>query len=260
LATSLKSLYSLVLDPRNAIYAVKNVTSIPLTSEGAHQVLLTLATKNKTISRMSLLPTPLAEPQDAPDVTVQAPSPSTDAEPRVKFADDLQVKIMTPSAANDGFVIPERPELSRPRRSASPISSQSTISSGASTPTSETSSPTIALAKSLSDRLSFWNRTPARSASAALSPTEVLGDADSAVSPTVSDGELLDAVESDAAEKDELQDVLSSPTQAPLSEEDKHRQLEEKILRQTVKDYARGEMYFAYDFGKTSTGLVSDLY
>ncbi|KAI0032266.1 SacI homology domain-containing protein [Vararia minispora EC-137] len=238
-----------VLDPRNAIYSVKNIAAIPLTPDRAQKLVAALAAKNSATARMSLIPTPSSDAPDILEVDVQKTTPVSEPEQRVKFADDLQVKVMTPGASDTQFI----PGVLEAGRSASPISIHSALSSGSSTPTSETSSATIQLARTLSERLSFWNRVPARRATAVPSPLEVLNEAQQPDEAAVDGGmrSLDSPMHVEGAEKDELSDVLVSPAPAPISEEDKHKELEEKILRQTVKDFSKGEMYFAHDFDIT---------
>lgn len=49
-----------------------------------------------------------------------------------------------------------------------------------------------------------------------------------------------------------LNDILESTALAPTTIEEKHTELQQKILRQCVKDFLKGEMYFGYNFGNTS--------
>jgi hypothetical protein len=238
-----------VLDPHHAIYAAKNVAAIPLTLEGAQKLLTGIRARNTATARISLIATPSSESQNMYQDVSQTVTPTSATEPRVKFVDVPEVKIMTPGAPDQHFVVPDIPEADQP---TSPASVNSALSSGASTPTSEKSN-TTQLAKILSERLSFWNRLPARRTNMVTSPLEVLNEAEQLETPAVDVAEQVAETDmhSESVEKDELSDALAAPASAPVSEEDKHRELEEKILRQTVKDFAKGEMYFAYDFGKS---------
>jgi hypothetical protein len=108
--------------------------------------------------------------------------------------------------------------------------SASASGSGATTPLtakSDASSPT-ALAKILAAKLSFWSPQPS---------------ADGLASLTGSEG--------GAPPSQALLGALLAPT--PISMEKRHSELEEKVIREIVKQYTKTGMYFAYTFGKSKT-------
>ncbi|KAI0054006.1 hypothetical protein FA95DRAFT_1551790 [Auriscalpium vulgare] len=214
------------LDLSRAIYAVKGVTAVPLFEDRAEAVLQSLAAANAARARMSLIASP-SDFSSAPDADSDADTGST--EPRVKFANDHEVKIMTP-AANAEFAVPGRP--------ASP----SSFASGASTPSSEYSVNSSPVVKTLADRLSFWSRVSKRP-----SYTPVSDDAQAPDTP----GEELGIEEGAEEPHVVLNGILSATAPPPETLEEKTSELEEKILRQTVKDFSKGEMYFAYNFDIT---------
>ena len=49
--------------------------------------------------------------------------------------------------------------------------------------------------------------------------------------------------------------ILESAAPAPQTEEEKHSELEGKIIRECIREYSRGGMYFAYTFGRSSLNL-----
>ncbi|VDB82776.1 unnamed protein product [Peniophora sp. CBMAI 1063] len=234
-----------VLDPAHAVHAVKNVAAIPLVFDRALKVLSALASKNVTTARPSLLPTP-STGDGFEGIPVEEATPLAASEPRVKFVDEPEVKTLTPSATDQTF------NLTIPDRPASPVSSMassiSSLNSGATTPTSENSPSTTTLAKTLSDRLSFWQRPIRRFSGGPDSPASAQPGMQSLAAAVEANNQSTDAL---SDKEDELQALIATPAPTPVTEEEKNRQLEEKILRQTVKDYARGEMYFAYDFDLT---------
>jgi hypothetical protein len=150
---------------------------------------------------------------------------------RVKFSEEPEVKMMTP-VADDEF-----PGIDR---SPSPIS----VASVASSVSSELSATPSPVAKVLATRLSFWNRSSNKDG--AKNQDEE--------SPLFSEEEArpLDAlIHEDMAEPHEvLNRIVETAAPTPMTITDKYAELEAKILRQTVKEFAKGEMYFAYDFGE----------
>lgn len=140
--------------------------------------------------------------------------------PKVSFAEDEDVKIMTPRAQTSF-------EPSSPPHSIA--------SSGTSTPTSE--SELVPVAASLSDRLAFWNKftkrqSPVTSTSAATS------------SDTLASNDTEDTQEI-------VQEILDShAADAKATVEERHSELEDKIVKECVREFTKGGMYFAYNFGK----------
>ncbi|KZV71845.1 hypothetical protein PENSPDRAFT_650268, partial [Peniophora sp. CONT] len=235
-----------VLDPAHAVYAVKNVAAIPLVYDRALKVLTAMSTKNVATSRPSLLPTP-SSGDGFEGVQTAEPTSLATSEPRVKFVDEPEVKTMTPSATEQTF------DLTTPDRPASPVSmasSLSSLTSGATTPVSSENGPsTTTLAKTLQDRLSFWQRPMIRRFSSGPETPTTTQPTMQSLAAAVEAGNQ--STETLGDKDDELQALIETPAPAPVTEEEKNKELEEKILRQTVKDFARGEMYFAYDFDLT---------
>ncbi|KAH9180498.1 SacI homology domain-containing protein [Lactarius sanguifluus] len=218
-----------MLDESRKIYAVKDVAAVPLSGvQQAEFVTNAVARRNTTKARGSLVVNPSLE-QLSDD-----PGPPSNGEGlHVKFADGHQVKVMTPDVV-DEFTLVDR----------SPSPAASVASSVASSVSSETSGAPVA--KALANRLSFWNRLSKRNGSKASedeSPSDVEED------------QPLDALIHEGMPEPQqvLNEIVNTTAPPPPTIEEKYSELEAKILRQTVKEYAKGEMYFAYDFDLTRT-------
>jgi len=48
-----------------------------------------------------------------------------------------------------------------------------------------------------------------------------------------------------------LNKIIEAAAPPPASIRQKYTELESKVLRQTLREFSKGEMYFAYDFGMT---------
>jgi phosphatidylinositol 4-phosphatase len=222
-----------VLDPNYTIHSIKGVTAIPLVEEHARMALKALVTRNAVAARSSLL-APITQvipksldhpPHVSVDPTNEGKSPS-----HVTFADEEQVKILSPLADAE-FEVPDRP-----------VTPSSLASS---THSSDYSSNGAPIATTVSERLSFWNRPSKRphedyKATGTLGPVSAMGER-----------EALDSMVHEAKEDPAtiLTSLLSKSAPPPATMEDKHAELEEKILRECIKSFAKGEMYFAYNFG-----------
>ena len=44
--------------------------------------------------------------------------------------------------------------------------------------------------------------------------------------------------------------IVNATAPAPSSNEERHRELEEKVVRECVRELTKGGMYFAYTFGR----------
>jgi hypothetical protein len=213
-----------VLNKSRKIYAVKDVAAVPLSGvQQAESVTNAVARRKATKARRSLVVSPSRELSDPEP-------PHNEAGHRVRFADDHQVKVMTPEAVG---------EFSLVDRSPSPAAS--VASSVASSVSSEVSGAPVA--KALAKRLSFWST---------LSKRDSLTLEDESHSGTEEGAQPLDALIHEGMPEPQqvLSEIIKTAAPSPPTIEDKYSQLEAKILRQTIKEYAKGEMYFTYDFGE----------
>lgn len=156
-----------------------------------------------------------------------------DVRSRVKFSEECEVKVMTPVAV-DGF---STRDTERPPSPASMVSVASSVSS-------EVSAAHVT--KVLATRLSFWNRL---SKTGDAKTSNVESDVDEEDQP------LDSLIHEDMSEPQEvLSRIIETAAPPPTTIREKYTELETKILRQTIKEFAKGEMYFAYDFGKVIHG------
>lgn len=220
------------------MYSVKGVTAIPLVEDRARNILLALASRNRHDRRPSLLPTELAEKEFAAESRDDAtPTTSEDGDAegkkvRVTFADQHEVKVVSPVPDQEEFDLTADPTPPSP-------------SSTASTPSSIQSTNTDTVVKTLAERLSFWTR---------LSKRKPTGDHTLVEQP---EGAGLEPEELESLVKDESQNpeeviesIVSSAAPPPQTTEEKHSELEEKIIRECIREYTRGGMYFAHSFGE----------
>lgn len=148
---------------------------------------------------------------------------------RVKFSEECEVKVMTPVAVDEFSAR----DAERPPSPASMVSVASSISS-------EVSAAPVT--KVLATRLSFWNRL-SKTSDAKTSNVESVVDEE--------DRPLDSLIHEDMSEPQEvLSRIIEAAAPPPTTIREKYTELETKILRQTIKEFAKGEMYFAYDFGK----------
>lgn len=148
---------------------------------------------------------------------------------RVKFAEECEVKVMTPLAVHEFSAR----DTERPPSRSSMVSVASSVSS-------EVSAAPITTV--LANRLSFWNRL-SKTSDAKTLDVESIDDDD--------DRPLDSLIHEDMSEPQEvLSRIIETAAPPPASIREKYTELETKILRQTIKEFAKGEMYFAYDFGK----------
>lgn len=56
-----------------------------------------------------------------------------------------------------------------------------------------------------------------------------------------------------------VDDIVAAAASEPQSEEERYRTLEEKVLKEWVKQYTKGGMYFSYTFGWFQSSPVLSL-
>jgi hypothetical protein len=146
---------------------------------------------------------------------------------RVKFSEEHEVKVMSPVSVDEFSALDTRPP------------SPASVASAASSVSSEVSSAPVA--KVLANRLSFWNRLSKPIDANSLNVESVAKE----------EARPLDSlIHEDMSEPQEvLNRIIETAAPPPATMRQKYTELETKILRQTVKEFAKGEMYFAYDFG-----------
>jgi len=63
--------------------------------------------------------------------------------------------------------------------------------------------------------------------------------------------------ESQAEPKEVITTIINETAPPPSTTEEKHSELEDKVLRECVREFVRGGMYFAYTFGEASMTYIS---
>lgn len=234
-----KVLNNVVLDPSHKVYEVKSVVAIPLLEDRALSAVVAISSRNAALARPSLLPrgptidsTAGVTDEELDAEPVDSPSASS---PRVQFSSDPQVKFVTP--IREGFNGDDFP------RPASPQS----VSSGVSTPSSEHSMTTAPVFNTVAARLSFWNRLSKRN----------LIDADDtplAVLPPQTPAQERAALDKIMQEgpAEAIKTIVNSTAPPPVTTEQRHSELEDKVVRECIRQFAKGGMYFSYTFGTMS--------
>jgi hypothetical protein len=184
--------------------------------------------------RQPLTPRPTLGPEtpadDVPDLTPvpQTPAPiRVGSEPRVTFASE-PIPIPASNASTTSLSNSVSPETSG---TSTPLSSSGSLSGPA------------PISKTLLNRLSFWS-TPRTS----LPPTLDTTPAVDTNSP--SDGEI--------EPEQVLQRILAAENaHAPRSTEERNAELTKKVVREVVRQFGSGCMYYALDFGEFGQALIS---
>lgn len=227
---------------------MKSVAVIPLIESRAAEALRALAARNNGNLPVSLVPTSsVAYPSSLDDVP-NASDLKDPSAPRVTFAEEEQVKVMTP-VAQDGFEHSE--DESEPDTGAS-----SPAESLTSTPSSEFSVMTGNIAKTLADRLSFWNKMSKKPTVASTTSIDqvIAGEAQRRLPSrqgSTDERTSIDALlkEGDKKPEEILDAIVEAHSPAPMTVDQKNSELEEKIIREVMHQFSRG-MYFAYRFGQ----------
>ncbi|EFI28328.1 hypothetical protein CC1G_13857 [Coprinopsis cinerea okayama7 len=252
-----------VLDPANTVYLLKGVTAIPLVEDRARTVISALASRNNALARPSLIHSTLTS-DDVLSAGVQSPregeSMPRSSSPKVQFAADTDVKIMTPALTpvatrEDDGVEEARLDLKDatlldPKDIERPPSSQS-IRSDISSPSSENSMIKSPVFKTLASRLSFWSRLSKRPPSVAPTPSEFEFPMTMNPSSISEEREVLDSLMAKEEPHKVVEQIVQATAPPPTSNEEKHRELEEKVVRECISQLTKGCMYWAYNFDIT---------
>ncbi|KAM6500271.1 SacI homology domain containing protein [Amanita muscaria] len=213
-----------VLDLSHVIYNIKRVAAIPLVEDRARTVVNALLSQNAAAQRPSLIPK-----ADARAAHSKKPSgQDQQSGPRVHFAQEL--------GKEDDHM----------RSSSSSLhSSNSDLSADV-----HPSSPVL---EAIAPRLSFWNKItkPAQDANAYASASAHLSDEEPDYVGQEPD-ELERLIHDKREEPSEvLKNIIAAFAPQPASPEERHVELETKIVRECVRIYSKGEMYFSYTFDIT---------
>lgn len=213
-----------VLEESHPVYSIKAVHAVPLSEERATVAVNALLSRTTRNARPSLLP-PLDGRIGSED-SITRPETSTRA---VKFSDRDEIKVMTPITTRGPFTDPQNDAIYSP-----------TSSSGRSSPGSEISQ-TGPIERTIASRLAFWNRSTRKEQSNDFSDSYPVDDQDSPLD-TVTEG-------SNKSPAEVLGDIIVDTAPSPMTQEETHNQLEGKIVREAIREFSKGGMYFAYSFG-----------
>lgn len=202
--------YLTVFDPSRPVYGIKAVTSIPLDYARANTAINALKTRNTKPTAIN------AEPES------KDPEAEKNASLHVKWAPQQPPSVSIPNGDNVS------------------IQSGSPTSSGASTPVSA-NTPISPFAKVLAERLSFWKL---RRVSNAPSAKTADGTSEVAID------DLMESMDKGVVEPGEVLDtIITAAAPPPQTIEERHSELEEKVVKETIRQFTRGGMYFSYGFG-----------
>ncbi|EMD38456.1 hypothetical protein CERSUDRAFT_113620 [Gelatoporia subvermispora B] len=229
-----------LLDSRYAVYGIRDVVAIPLLEDSARAALVGLASRNPLAPQVPVQPAEHSRKSGdsiaEPSIPTALTSEQISSSPHVKFVEQPEVKTLSPLHAQD-FAIPDEGIPSSPS------------SSTASTPTSENSFSTDNVIKTLTARLSFWSKLPQK----APDPSDTQADPSHInVLQSHADAGSIDAALMEGSQDPaNLIDAILTENASPPTEEQKNSALELKIVRECIKEFTRGGMYFAYSFDVT---------
>ncbi|KAG7092615.1 hypothetical protein E1B28_008958 [Marasmius oreades] len=237
-----------LFDVAHTVYGVRGVSAIPLVESEARTSLHTIASRNAAASRPSLLSSNTMDTvtvKSGVDNSTENLATSVAASPRVRFSTpETTEKDRTNDVLN--LNTDEHTISSRTSSDSSPGVS------GASTPTSDITPSTSQVAKTVASRLSFWSRLSKRNS---LFPASEIESTAPKTEPKVEVGEAVSALKADQMIHEEprqvLEDILSTTAPPPESTEEKHTEIETKVVREVIREFVKGGMYFAYHFDIT---------
>ena len=211
-------LAQIVFDDNHPIYSVKSVRAIPLVKDRAQQVLDTIT------GHISSFPSHTSDDgaQDLASMTSQIEGSTSNS--RVKFADGNDVKVMSPV---EDIMQTGEPLWSLP-------------SSGTSTPTSSESLGGTNVVKVIADRMSFWTRLSRRQPTSKHDPITDSNECQSLDS-------IIQSVQGEPTAV--IDAIIASSAPPPDTVEGRHAELEDRVIRECIREYVKGCMYFAYHFG-----------
>lgn len=227
-----------LLDSSYKVFGIKGVVAIPLLEERARQAIQAISSRNTTLTRPSLLPqnsgigTGKEEANQEENLVALNDDALPPPSPHVQFSSDPQVKLVTP--VRESFQVDGSPR---------PVSPQS-MSSTASTPSEQSAASPVL--KAVAARLSFWNRISKRNSSM----TQGSGMPLSEGTPL---SETLDKVIHEASETpaEVIDTILATTAPPPTTIEQQHTELEGKVIRECIREFTKGDMYFSYTFDLT---------
>ncbi|KIK59630.1 hypothetical protein GYMLUDRAFT_44597 [Collybiopsis luxurians FD-317 M1] len=234
-----------LFSPTHAVYGVKNVSAIPLVEDKARISVNTLASRNPL--RRPTLPTSITVDRisspEANHSDHEESAASTASSPRVQFSEPEIIKNRTPPHSATFSLNSDERSIQSPSDSTSELSL-----SGTSTPSiNDSQNSSAPIAKALASRLSFWSRLSKRSSLFPISPDKENQLPERSVPKPLD----LSLDEIEGGHPDEvIENILSATAPPPETTEEKHSELEDKILRECLREFSKG-MFYAYTFDIT---------
>jgi len=128
-----------------------------------------------------------------------------------------------------------------------PSSAQSNTGSDISSLSSEASATTTPVFQTLASRLSFWSRLSKRTSPSPIDPHFPPIPEPMSLNE---EQQLLDKLMETGKEHPEvIESILASTAPPPATMEEKHSEMETKVVRECIREFTKGGMYFAYNFG-----------
>ncbi|KAF7778523.1 hypothetical protein Agabi119p4_2868 [Agaricus bisporus var. burnettii] len=216
------------LDPTHIVYGVKSVVAIPLLEESARSTVKAISSRNAALARPSLIPKVANEANN--EETDGLLSDSLPPLSRVKFSTDPQVHLVPPNIKDDEYLYPHTP----------PSASSSTSLLSSEVPTA------TPILKTVSTRLSFWSKMSKPSSSSAQElPFRPI--------PDKQEKDALDKIirEESGKPANVIDKILATTAPPPKTAEEQHSELEDKVIRECIREFTKGDMYFSYTFDIT---------
>ncbi|QRV85813.1 phosphatidylinositide phosphatase SAC2 [Ceratobasidium sp. AG-Ba] len=215
-----------LFSPSRPVHTIKSITAIPLRQDQARTALNGPIARKTPLTPNPLRRNPDADPEtpaeDVPDLTPAV------AEPKVKFAPEPPQVMQMPETNDSSASLAE--------------SSDSPTTSGASTPLSSASASSLSgapVAKTLVNRLTFWSKPRTVAPAPPSLDTATAGQDNSPHIPGQAEQEPEEA----------LHKILDAGSNtAPSSTEERNAELTKKIVREIVRQYSSGCMYYSLDF------------
>jgi hypothetical protein len=212
------------------VYAATGVADIPLIEDRARIALKALIARNKSgLKRPSLISKKEEPSLEFVRPFVHVDPPNEDAElskkgsPRVQVSSDLS-------------------NLEAGRLILRPSSAQSSSSE-----LSTSSEATAPVFKTLAERLSFWSRLSERPAASTNKQHLLVAEP----LTLTEEQEAFDRLTNGGRELpvEVMESILTSTAPPPVTTEERHSELETKVIRECIREFTKGGMYFAHRFG-----------
>lgn len=199
-----------VLDPRNEVFCVKTVSSIPMNMKGAIAAIKSIATKHNQSNKLSEPSNSVSELPELEENLIQESEVLSTSNPKVKIASDMD------------------------SRSASPVHSVTSSIHSGEVPTESESLEDQQIARTLMPRLSFWSVLPRRRTT---EPGQVLDQ-----QPPKTQIPLTDSIPA-------LQETLRKSYPGPSTDTERRNELDDKILKECIREFTKGVVFFSYNIG-----------